>query len=153
MSTDLESRLEDHLRRSAATAPAPMLRLTEIDARAAQRKRRRSAARGVLAIGVAVGVGAAVMAMRDPQSTEPAGPTEAPLTRFEAAQPRAVQRPTSSPGRSLSNSPMVNRSASPSSATAVLRRLRPSRPSVQLRRPTATGRAARRSLWSFLSMP
>jgi hypothetical protein len=91
MSNDLEHRLHDHLHQAAGTAPAPMLQLTEIDARVAQRRRRRTAVRGVMAVGVVVGLGAAVMAMRDPQSTGPAGPTETPLTRLPDATIRSGQ--------------------------------------------------------------
>lgn len=85
MSNDLEHRLHDHFHHAAATAPATFLQLTEIDARAAQRRRRRTAARGAMAVGVVVGLGAAVMAMRDPQSTGPAAPTESLLARLPDA--------------------------------------------------------------------
>jgi hypothetical protein len=91
MSTELDERLTERLARSAATAPVCMLQLEEIDARAAQRRRRRSAARGVVAVGVVVGLGAAVMAMRDPQSTGPAAPTETPLRRLADAPIRSAQ--------------------------------------------------------------
>jgi hypothetical protein len=91
MSNDLEHRLHDHLHHTAATAPVSMLQLTEIDARTAQRRRRRTAARGVVAVGVVVGLGAAVLAMRDPQSAGPAAPTETPLTRLANATIRSAQ--------------------------------------------------------------
>ncbi len=91
MSTELEHRLHDHFHHAAATAPVSMLQLTEIDARTAQRRRRRTVARGVMAVGVVVGLGAAVMAMRDPQSTGPAAPTETPLTRLPNATIRSAQ--------------------------------------------------------------
>lgn len=91
MSNDLEHRLHDHLQHAADTAPAPMLQVADIDARVAQRRRRRTAVRGVMAVGVVVGLGAAVMAMRDPQSTGPAAPTETPLTRLPNAAISSAQ--------------------------------------------------------------
>ncbi len=91
MSTELEHRLHDHFHHAAATAPTTFLQLTEIDARAAQRSRRGTAARGAMAVGVVVGLGAAVMAIRDPQSTAPAARTETPLTRLPDATIRIAQ--------------------------------------------------------------
>lgn len=82
MITDLEHRLHDHLDRAAGAAPASMLHLDTIDARAAQRRRHRSVARGALAVGAIVGLGAGVLAMRDSQPIQPAGSTPTPLTRL-----------------------------------------------------------------------
>lgn len=86
MSTDLESRLEEHLRHSAATAPAPMLRLTEIDARAAQRKRRRTVAKGAIGVAALVGIGVSMTTLRHVVSDDAVSATASPLTQVATAR-------------------------------------------------------------------